>query len=45
MTEKPEVDAVEQTQAPGILPPDEHEWWQKQLGKPVEALEPEPALR
>lgn len=27
-----------------LLPPDEIEWWRKQLGKPLEAAEPEPAL-
>ena len=27
-----------------FLPYDEVEWWQKQLGGPLEALEPEPAL-
>ena len=28
----------------GLLPPDEIEWWRKQLGKPLEATELEPAL-
>jgi len=25
-------------------PADEREWWRKQLGKPIQAAEPEPAL-
>ena len=46
MAEKPELDVVD-AEPPfnGLMPPDELQWWQKQLGKPVETLKPEPALR
>lgn len=41
----PEMDALEDEDAFSCPPPpDEREWWNKQLGKPIESPEPEPAL-
>jgi hypothetical protein len=45
VADKPEVDVVEdEPPYTGLMPPDELTWWQKQLGKPVDSPEPEPAL-